>query len=146
MREILFRAKHIRALPQSKHLGGIWVYGYLSDENYINTIDEDEYGGKFTSEMLIDPSTVCQYTGLKDKNGKKVYENDIVKINDDVKETFRISDGVVVYRGGSFIIGDGNNGTLNSLFVIADINYALRGEVIGNIFDTPQLLKGVELE
>lgn len=34
-REILFRAKHIHAIPGNEHLNGTWVHGYLSDENYI---------------------------------------------------------------------------------------------------------------
>lgn len=132
MKEILFRGKHIHTLPENKHLDGIWVYGYLCDKDYINS-PEDEF--------LVDPETVCQYTGMSDKNGKKVFEGDIVKINNDVKEAFGISDGAVVYCGGSFIIGNsGRNRTLNSLFVIADINYVIRGEVIGNIFDNPELV------
>lgn len=88
----------------------------------------------------IDPDTLCQYTGINDKNDNKIWEHDIVIINDDVKESFRVNDGEVHYIGGSFLIGNGN-GMINSLMTIVDIYYVLRGEVIGNVFDHPELLK-----
>nr|DAQ06921.1 MAG TPA: YopX protein [Caudoviricetes sp.] len=69
MREILFRGKHMHVCPENKHLDGTWVEGYLEDENHIND-------GK--CEFLIDPKTICQYTGLTDKNGRKIWENDIL--------------------------------------------------------------------
>ena len=69
MREILFRGKHMHVCPENKHLDGTWVEGYLEDENHIND-------GK--CEFLVDPETICQYTGLTDKNGKKIWENDIL--------------------------------------------------------------------
>lgn len=63
-REILFRAKHIHAMDSNEHLNGTWVHGYLSDKNYINDKSLD-------GEFLIDENTICQYTGLHDKNGKR---------------------------------------------------------------------------
>lgn len=69
MREILFRGKHVHVCPDNKHLDGSWVEGYLTDGSHIND-------GKF--EFLIQPETICQYTGLTDKNGKKIWENDIL--------------------------------------------------------------------
>ena len=57
----LFKAKHIHILPGNEHLDGSWVVGFLSGKNYIAN-DSGEY--------LVDPSTICQCTGLKDKNGK----------------------------------------------------------------------------
>ena len=133
MREILFRGKHIHVHHKNNHLDGRWIEGYFADKNHINSPELE-------GEFLVDPETICQYTGLADKNGRKIFEGDVVKINDDVKEKFDISDGAVIYRGGSFIIGS-DGGTLNSLFVIADFNYVFRGEVIGNIFDNPELMK-----
>ena len=57
-REILFKAKHIHALPENEWMEGKWVEGFLSGEDYIND---------GTYEYMIDPDTICQYTGLTDK-------------------------------------------------------------------------------
>lgn len=149
MREILFRGKHIHALMQNRHLDGTWVYGYLCDENYINAVDEDEYGGKFTSEMLVNPETVCQYTGLTDKNGRKIFEGDIVR------DIFNV-DVVGIVRYGEYrnTFNDDEHGGHAGFYVEwkekqdllrKDLVYwAKNSEFIGNIFDNPELLKGDE--
>ena len=70
MREILFKAKRWR--------DGKWVYGDLNNLQDSVIIHWYNNGCQVSDE--VDPSTVCQYTGLTDKNGKKIFEGDVLKI------------------------------------------------------------------
>lgn len=88
----------------------------------------------------VDPATVGQYTGLKDCKDKPVFEGDIVRLFSDVKRTFDISDGEVKWCRGAFVVGNGD-GFRSSLSVVASYDWVLRGEVIGNIHDNPELLE-----
>ena len=124
----LYRAKHIHALSENEHLNGLWIVGYLSGEHHISNKD---------GEYLIDPSTICQCTGLKDKNGKLIWENDIVTGWFDDK----IINGYIMY---------GSNATFfierKGLYGIHLDNSEDWLEVIGNIFDkgSENIGKGAE--
>ena len=123
-REILFRAKHIHATDSNEHLNGTWVHGYLSDENYI-------YDKSLEGEFLVDENTICQYTGLTDKNEKKIFEDDIVQVG--------WYKGTVKYENGCFVIKWNN-----IKFIRKDLGYwaNLDGfQIIGNIYDNPELLE-----
>lgn len=123
-REILFRAKHIHATDSTEHLNGTWVHGYLSDENYI-------YDKSLEGEFLVDENTICQYTGLTDKNEKKIFEDDIVQVG--------WYKGTVKYENGCFVIKWNN-----IKFIRKDLGYwaNLDGfQTIGNIYDNPELLE-----
>lgn len=131
MREIIFRGKHIHAHPKNEHLDGTWVYGYLCNENYINSMELE-------GEFLIDPETVCQYTGLTDREGKKIFEGDIVR-RSDLHNAKEPSIGFIEYdtENTSFLIHWTDIQNYSATFPWKD-----RIEVIGNIFDNPELIGG----
>ncbi|HZG83849.1 YopX family protein [Paenibacillus sp.] len=129
MREIKFRGKRIDA--------DVWVYGDLvhccPGDCYIGKIGAIEGRNvRFVGE-ICDPKTVGQLTGLRDKNGKEIYEGDILDIKlMDGNEIFR-----VVYddRRARFHLYD-NEG------VGWSFDHTNEYEVIGNIYEHPHLLEG----
>lgn len=127
-----YRGIHTHILPQNEHLNGRWVYGYLADENYINSPELE-------GEFLVDKDTVGQYIGVNDKNEKEVYEGDIVRnflcIDDHGKPLYEY--GKVVYNAeqiGFEIVDDEHNR------IATYVNL----EVIGNVYENSDLLKEVE--
>ena len=137
MREILFRGKCIEGVDDGK-----WVEGYVSGPCETDTekgivsyyfMAVDGQGGP--KECIVSAETVCQYTGLTDKNGRKIFEGDIVK------DTSIHTIGKVFYWGyeGRFAVDDIYDGKqLYTGEMWEDV------EVIGNIFDNPELLKGAQ--
>lgn len=115
MREILFRAKG--------QTSDKWYEGLLTRlDRYVCHIKDNRH-----NEWICDPETVCQYTGLTDKNGRKIFEGDI--IND-------IDYGIMkcIYLHGSFVWYKEDG------FRIECMKYVPVIEVIGNIFDNPELI------
>ena len=130
-REILFKGKRLD--------NGQWVEG---NYGFFKSVNGNEKMHHITTEdgkaIRIDPTTLCQFTGMTDKYGNKVWEHDIITLNEDVKKTFNVDDGEVRYGWGGFYIKKFSE--LNSLNTLASYDCILRGEVIGNVLDTPDLL------
>ena len=126
MREILFKAK-------SENIDGTydWSEGYLSKCEGKWTICDDEGVGCFVEE-----ETICQYTGLTDKNGNKIWENDICDRKEPFPEIVKMQKGdwILDY---SYAVGR-ENCYCNLGFYVCERNSV---EVIGNIFDNVELLE-----
>jgi hypothetical protein len=113
-------------------VNGKWVSGFLVSEKHI---------GSFLVCEPVRPETIGQFTGLTDKNGTKIFEGDFVRVDDNVKKIFpQVEDGDVRFARGGFFVGCYGD-ILRSLDVIADYKGVLRGEVVGNIHDNPELLE-----
>ena len=149
MREILFRGKQVYS--------GEWLYGMPDNEDCsadfpcISPSRNYHTKDTFPLDWEVDPATVGQFTGLYDKNGRKIFEGDIVEYNDG----FDYFKGEVVFENGAFGVGSyevigfssgycDNFANLWQLFwnqeVIdeAELYYCV---VIGNIHDNPELME-----
>ena len=119
-----------RYLFKAKRLdNGKWVQGYLYgiwEKRYILWGMTNDV----PNMIEVDPSTICQCTGLKDKNGKLIWENDIVKINNSKVNV------LIIFRDFEIIC------TIpNEKYYKHRLEYDTEYEVVGNIFDNPRLLE-----
>ena len=133
MREILFRGKRT---DNGKWIYGNYCYAELIDKSgYEDLIIEQPADGE-TRRVI--PKTVGQYTGLKDKNGKRIFEGDIVYC----KSRLDNANMVVIFECGQFrMVLSENYRSYQTNSGFYDIN-CFDKEVIGNIHDNPELLKG----
>ena len=136
MREILFRGKAANRIAgreyRTKYKNGDWVYGLLTDvENYAGFSEMTNTDG--VSGIDVDKNTVGQYTGLTDKNGRMIFEGDIVK--------YCTTKGVINYGECCYAIKDINSKNNPAIDIVIN-GYKCKIEVIGNIHDNPELLKG----
>jgi len=152
-REVLYRGKRLD--------NGEWVEGDRVEQNnpeyhdYIITEFAADVDNRHIDILTCDiyevaPATVGQYTGLKDRNGKRIFEGDVVRFqfdNDDDPWPHKRTEkhiGRVFWQDfrSSFAIAMGRNGSKN---INNDLwKYVQNGnrvEVIGNIHDNPELLK-----
>lgn len=146
MKDIKFRGLNKR---------GRWVYGegvYTSKtgETYIIPLSEifgENITGSFETIRLnplrrrykVDPKSVGQYTGLKDVNNREIYEGDIVKLKDFYYEDVI---GIVKFGDGEFYVDciPQDNPYSSCIIGMASINEQ-EIEVIGNIYENPELLE-----
>lgn len=141
-REILFRGKRTD--------NGEWI---TDSETYIRDGDGIWLSDENLNVVTVIPETVGQYTGLTDKNGKRIFEGDILDVSSDVAYG-----GVAVHRLGYFVVEFHNGCFMKSAlddpqlsffdnakrkglyhFISTDIH-----KIVGNIHDNPTTLKGGE--
>lgn len=130
MREIKFRGYNAKNKE--------WLYGcYLINrgEHFICP-DGIQPPDKTPEDYQVIPDTLGQFTGLHDKHGKEIYEGDIVL----QRGYGRIKPMVVRFEQGAFIVGWHNGSSTATRPMLIQ----KRGEIIGNIHDNPELLKGGE--
>jgi len=129
MREILFRAKR---KDKNEWVYGYYVYSSLGN-HFIFQDRKDEYFDKFHPFQWCEaiPETVGQYTGLKDKKGKKIFEGDIVRF---MADTIHYQ-GVVRFNNASFYINDGRCSFYRCLVDYTEL------KILGNRWDNPELVK-----
>ena len=124
MREIKFRAKH----------GKEWVYGDLHlNSGKMPHIHPDP----FTSKSIA-PDTVGQFTGLKDKNGKEIYEGDIIRSFDSNGDTIL---HCIVWEEARFVALYKGRNFSSKCFLKQYWLDEFDKEVIGNIYDNPKLME-----
>ncbi|MCF2016138.1 YopX family protein [Listeria monocytogenes] len=133
MRQIEFRAQNVN---------GVWVCGNFSIlKKKIGNVDAGSYISNSAGEPFaykIRPETVSQFTGLKDKNGKKIFEGDIVEIIE--IDAFGNLDwnrlkGKVMFSEGAWLVTDNRSFAIPLWSEINEI------KVIGNIHENPELLE-----
>ena len=142
MREILFRGKRVD--------NGEWVYGFYVPVNYAKPLivtgaDIDDYSEiEFDDYYHVNDTTVGQYTGLTDKNGKKIFEGDICNISiPRIDGGFnRHNNCLCSYEGGMYKFN-----SYSDIYFCMGNGYGYPDtchqniEVIGNIHDNPELLE-----
>jgi uncharacterized phage protein (TIGR01671 family) len=126
----LFKAKRID--------NGEWVQGYLYgilEKKYILWGMTND----IPNMIEVDPTTICQCTGLKDKNGKLIWENDIASYSDLITGDKKIICIEWNKMQASFVRK--YRSPMGLQYIYIDEYIASRMEIIGNIFDNPELLE-----
>ena len=125
MREILFRGKDTQT--------GKWRYSMTISKHFYN--DDEIFSYYIASgNNTIDGKTLGQFTGLTDRNGKKIFEGDIVIMDKNAV----IVKGLVKYQGAAFYIATNSD--------LWDIDNYYTLEVIGNKYDDPMILAELDYE
>lgn len=127
MREILFRGKILYSAS------GLWIIG---DLRQCPSGARSIKANNMFPFVEVDPNTVGQFTGLTDKNGRKIFEGDIVRL--DIAGI--IFNAVCKFHSGSFGLVWHYMGAerWQAFTSICHVEY----EVIGNVYDNPELMEG----
>ncbi len=132
-----------------------WIYGYACfDSSKENAAIINKQGGNEMQHWAVDPETVSEFTGLHDRNGKEIYENDVLSF-DKIAHIYKNCPitviGVVVYANGRYEVETKN--VINHNFLEqSSIHFGIKvmdwihlpefhkSEIIGNIYENPELL------
>lgn len=142
-REILFKAK-TEMIVRTYNNGledGEWVQGYLRCDCGMWLIYQFEYDRADQVAYEVNPETICQFTGLLDKNGNKIFENDVVR-GSHWNEREELHNWKVDWNEKSGLIVFKDSPTSKANLSIHDFYDFGEVEVIGNIFDNKELLGG----
>lgn len=133
MREILFRAK-----LRDDYFNKGWQYGFVHCTWFAGSIFKywltpiKKENLTTSDTVCVNPETICEYTGLDDKNSIKIFEGDILK-TEQIIPVLGTDIFAVEYTHGNYFIR--HSSTVLSLFSVNE-----SAEVIGNIFDNPELI------
>lgn len=160
MREIMFRGQTRRygekvRMGDGKKLPSQWVYGGIfagtGDFSVIYGAKTEEFTGAAIEKHTVYSDTVGQYTGLKDKNGKRIFDGDILHYVYEPGKGFWNANQLSVIKYGKTgykfegIMGTNKYalacGCLSSIPFNQDAENIPNFEVIGNIHDNPELLE-----
>lgn len=126
MREIKFRGKSVR--------DNVWVFGDLI--TVVGGTDIRVYSSKSDLDAYhvpVTPGTVGQFTGLRDADGRKIYEGDLLEVLPTVYDECKDFKFPVFYHKGAFIVTGG--------IELGDFLTFGKVTIIGNIHDNPELLE-----
>ena len=137
MRELKFRAwfKEEKRMYAQKHITGIYL-----NQDIIGLYVFDEEGRVTdATEYNLSDVELMQYTGLKDKNGKEIYEGDIVSgWISDIEHDKLLSVGKIMFVDGAFGIFSISNNFIGDLSSCT-LNKSIK--IIGNVYENPELFK-----
>lgn len=129
MREIVFRGKIV--------LDGAWVCGDLTHTTVGKMPMIRAHGENCAQNYMVDPDTVGQYAGMKDKNGIRIFEGDIVRARIEGTSAYRGFEWPpmkVTFSRGAF----GLVSARGDFAALSAFSHTVTFEIIGNIYDTPE--------